>query len=120
MALDQSYALSAVEERTAPAHFLPRARHSRLERMLQGRAWTALRVGFDAFLLAIAVGVTVVRAPAADADAIWLAALLVPLTIDDHPWRALVIRSGRRGAGSVRLTARERRGCHARACGAVR
>ena len=81
MALEQSYALSAVEERTAPAHFLPRARRTPLERLLQGRAWTALRAGFDACLLALAVGVTVLRAPGADADEIWLAALLLPLTI---------------------------------------
>jgi len=82
MALDQSYALAPVEERTAPAHFLPaRVQRNRLERFLQGRPWTALRVGFDALLMAIAVGVTVVRAPNATADEIWLAALLAPLTI---------------------------------------
>jgi exopolysaccharide biosynthesis polyprenyl glycosylphosphotransferase len=82
MGLDQSYALAAVEERTAaPAHFLPRARRTRVDRLLQGRAWTSLRVGFDTLLMAIAVGVTVVRAPSATADEIWLAALLAPLTI---------------------------------------
>jgi len=51
MAIDQSYALAAVEERTAPAHFLPRAQHTRLERLLQGRAWTAMRVGLDTVLM---------------------------------------------------------------------
>jgi exopolysaccharide biosynthesis polyprenyl glycosylphosphotransferase len=82
MALDQSYALSAVEERTAPAHFLPqRVQRTRLERLLQGRTWTALRVGFDVLLVAFAVGVTVLRAPSASADEIWLAALLAPLMI---------------------------------------
>ncbi len=82
MAIEQSYALSAVEERTAPAHFLPqRVQRTRLEGLLQGRSWIALRVGFDALLLAIAVGVTLLRAPGASADEIWLAALLAPLTI---------------------------------------
>ena len=82
MALEQSYALSAVEERTAPAHFLPqRVQRTRLERLLQGRTWTALRVGFDVLLVAFAVGVTVLRAPSASADEIWLAALLAPLMI---------------------------------------
>jgi exopolysaccharide biosynthesis polyprenyl glycosylphosphotransferase len=81
MALDQSYALSAVEERTAPAHFLPRARRTPFERLLQGRTWIALRVGFDAFLVAVAVAVTFVRAPGADADEATLPLLLAPLML---------------------------------------
>ena len=82
MAVDQSYALPAVEERTAPAHFLPRQRgHARLQKLLQGRVWTALRVGFDASLLAVAVAVTLLRATGADGDEIWLAAVFAPLTI---------------------------------------
>ena len=80
MGLDQSYALSAVEERTAPAHFLPQPHASRAQRLLQGRTWTALRVSFDAVLLGLAFGVTVLRADAS-ADQIRLAALLVPLTL---------------------------------------
>ena len=82
MAVDQSYALPAVEERTAPAHFLPRQRgHARLQKVLQGPVWTALRVGFDASLLALAVAVTLLRAAGADGAEIWLAAVFAPLTI---------------------------------------
>ena len=80
MGVDQSYALTGVEEHTAPAHFLPQPHPRRAQRLLQGHAWTALRVGFDAVLLALALGVTVLRADA-DADQILLAALLVPLTL---------------------------------------
>ena len=113
MALDQSYALSAVEEHAAPAHFLPRARRTRLEGLLQGRAWTALRVGFDAVLVAIAVGVTVMRAPSASADEIWLAALLVPLTIGmltvgglyKHDFQVKVIDGVGRVIGATSLAA---------------
>jgi exopolysaccharide biosynthesis polyprenyl glycosylphosphotransferase len=114
MALEQSLALSAVEERTAPAHFLPqRVQRTRLERLLQGRAWIALRVGFDALLMAIAVGVTVLRAPGASADAIWLAALLAPLTIGmlaigrlyKHDFQVKVIDGVGRVIGATTLAA---------------
>ena len=80
MGLDQSYALTAVEERTAPAHFLPHPHPARAHALLQGRGWTALRVGFDAVLLALAFGITALRADG-DADQLLLAALLVPLTL---------------------------------------
>jgi len=113
MAIDQSYALAAVEERTAPAHFLPRARRTRLERLLQGRAWTALRVGLDTLLMAAAVGVTVLRAHGATADEIWLAALLVPLTIGmltlgglyKHDFQVKVVDGVGRVVGATTLAA---------------
>ena len=85
MPLEQSYAVPAVEERTlrpAPRWLArPAARRSRAERLLQGRSWTALRIGLDCVLVALAVGTTLLRAPGADAAEIRLAALLVPATI---------------------------------------
>jgi len=82
MGLDlQSYALPAVDERTAPAHFLLPAPRTRLERLLQGRSWTALRVGFDALLVAVGVAAIILRAPGADADETTLPLLFAPLMI---------------------------------------
>jgi exopolysaccharide biosynthesis polyprenyl glycosylphosphotransferase len=83
--MDQSYAVpTAVEERVAaPPQWLP-ARPSRsplTARILQGRIWTALRVGIDAVLITAAAGATLLSAPGADAGEIAYVLLLAPLTI---------------------------------------
>ncbi len=113
MAVEQSYALAPVDERTAPAHFIHRARRTRLERLLQGRAWTALRVGFDVALAAIAVGVTVLRAPGATSDEIWLAAFFAPIAIGmlaiaglyKHDFQVKVVDGVGRVVGATSLAA---------------
>ena len=84
MAVDQSYAVpTAGDERAAiQPHWLPAAPRQPLAvRILQGRAWGWLRLTLDSVLVGIAVGSTLLRAPADPAAAESYVLLLAPVTI---------------------------------------
>ena len=84
MAGEHSYAVpTVVDERVAaPPTWLPARSHRPLtRRVLQGRAWTALRVGLDALLLTVAAAAALAIAPAPAAGEAVYVLLFVPVTI---------------------------------------
>src|SRR5687767_15521830 len=85
MAVDQTYAVPTAGEEHAAAqpHWLPaaRPRQALSVRILQGRAWSWLRLGVDSALVGLAVAMTLVRAPAAADSAESYVMLLAPVTI---------------------------------------
>jgi exopolysaccharide biosynthesis polyprenyl glycosylphosphotransferase len=85
MAADHSYAVAAtVEEHAAPqAHWLP-ARPRRkpfAQRLLQGHAWSVVRMLVDSLLVCLAVGTTLLRTPTGAPDAEPYVVLVAPVTM---------------------------------------